>query len=660
MEFLAAMRNRFALLGLLTASSCAWSTNHAAGDAGPTPDAPRAGLAAAPLSRVDDRANADTLCSPFALQAIERAADVLSAVTYSTAFSDCVTREMNDPITVPGGGGSVIPCSTDVAAGSSLTVQAQRLVEALRDQAHVQARCNFAGGLNSVSAYGTYGSEAERTISFNSDWRRETWPTSSGAAPWAIRAYMIAHEYAHLHDFSHPDEDCFMSLGAAERCAHPRCTWLTACGGSGVPAGPAERDAVDWRNRCSVENGLPEDEWNQRRLASEYPSSMMVGLNCVTRQIEESQGVCGNALNNPACQPGELRVLGAYDAATRAFTGACECRSTQRRIVSFQATSGLHYLQSPGGPGAVVQATSTDIGAWESFWMQDVNGGRLVHGDLITLKVYGNATFGGADTFWTASAAGTQVRGDSATDDTLSQLFQIRRVDGISGVVQGGMLVSLYALAPERYVNATNGGGAGVYAGSLAVGPWETFRYIEANRRQLAHIRFGGSSNYVQLDTSLTPELTTGRSAGSPVLGPEYEVRSSDTVVGTAERRRRAFWIIDHNGGALEPNDEVSFESAYQAGPGSHWSTCVTGTGNLRGDSLYRTQSCRRFVVRRVSGSGVLTHGVGVRLEVSGMPGRWLRATDSSGSPPNRVRADATSSASATIFYLDFVQEGRF
>ena len=78
----------------------------AAACAGPEPgdeDPAQTAVDSSEITRLDDRIDPNARCTPFALQAIERSADVLSAVASSDALEACVVREVNDPITVSRG-----------------------------------------------------------------------------------------------------------------------------------------------------------------------------------------------------------------------------------------------------------------------------------------------------------------------------------------------------------------------------------------------------------------------------------------------------------------------------------------------------------------------------------------------------------------------------
>src|SRR5689334_6991384 len=55
--------------------------------------------------------------------------------------------------------------------------------------------------------------------------------------------------------------------------------------------------------------------------------------------------------------------------------------------VGFQAANG-QWVVAEGGGGGVVNANRTAAGPWESFTLEDANGGALVSGDAIAIRTY--------------------------------------------------------------------------------------------------------------------------------------------------------------------------------------------------------------------------------------------------------------------------------
>ncbi|WP_304528724.1 M57 family metalloprotease [Archangium sp. Cb G35] len=137
--------------------------------------------------------------------------------------------------------------------------------------------------------------------------------------------------------------------------------------------------------------------------------------------------------------------------------------------MSFRTSTG-HYLFAEHGGGAHVGADRTAIGGWERFVYADVNGGELVHNDLIQLRA-SNGSFMVAE-----NGGGAHVAANRAVGGPWES-FRIINLDGWSDFLTGDR-VALQAFNGQ-YVVAENGGGGNglgsVNANRSAIGPWETF-----------------------------------------------------------------------------------------------------------------------------------------------------------------------------------------
>lgn len=137
--------------------------------------------------------------------------------------------------------------------------------------------------------------------------------------------------------------------------------------------------------------------------------------------------------------------------------------------LSFRTATG-HYLVSENGGGAHMAADRTAIGPWERFVYSDVNGGELLHNDIINLRVANGA-------FMVAENSGGDVLNANRTVAGDWEAFRLINLDGWSDFLTGDR-VALQA-ANGQYVMA-EGGGGGAGSGSVnanrsAIGSWETF-----------------------------------------------------------------------------------------------------------------------------------------------------------------------------------------
>jgi chitinase len=134
---------------------------------------------------------------------------------------------------------------------------------------------------------------------------------------------------------------------------------------------------------------------------------------------------------------------------------------------------GVHFKSSAGGyvgarnnGGGAVIATATQARGWETFTLDDQNGGTLESGDKIFIRAgngqYVQAVSGGGSTL------------NAASNNRLGwETFKIVRQAG-AGTVVNGDVVGLQT-NNGRWVRALNGGGGNVDANGAAMGGWERF-----------------------------------------------------------------------------------------------------------------------------------------------------------------------------------------
>src|SRR5207237_6170850 len=113
--------------------------------------------------------------------------------------------------------------------------------------------------------------------------------------------------------------------------------------------------------------------------------------------------------------------------------------------------------------------TAAGPGAWEVFGVTNLAGGPLISGDRIAL-----AAADGTHYVQAVDGGGGAVRATSSTIGAF-ETFTIDKPGG--GVVGDGDAIRLRA-GSSWFVVADGGGGAGVSANSAAAGSWETFRLL--------------------------------------------------------------------------------------------------------------------------------------------------------------------------------------
>lgn len=135
-----------------------------------------------------------------------------------------------------------------------------------------------------------------------------------------------------------------------------------------------------------------------------------------------------------------------------------------RSGITFKTTVVSRFVGATNNGGGTVVATATAAQAWETFSLDDLNGGTLNSGDRVTIRTGGGRYFravngGGAALDATASAAQGW------------ETFTIVKSSG-SGEIKNGDVVALRS-STGRYVRAVNGGGAAVDAQGAAISTWE-------------------------------------------------------------------------------------------------------------------------------------------------------------------------------------------
>jgi subtilisin family serine protease len=135
--------------------------------------------------------------------------------------------------------------------------------------------------------------------------------------------------------------------------------------------------------------------------------------------------------------------------------------------VSFRASNGQWMVAEDGG-GGIVNANRDNPGPWETFTLQDLNGGELWDGDSVTLQTvngpYLQAVDGGGGAF-------LAIGGGPWAHET----FTVVLLSGPDGRVDNDEIIALRS-ANGYYVVAEGGGGDIVNCNRTAIGSWEEWR----------------------------------------------------------------------------------------------------------------------------------------------------------------------------------------
>jgi chitinase len=135
------------------------------------------------------------------------------------------------------------------------------------------------------------------------------------------------------------------------------------------------------------------------------------------------------------------------------------------------AVPGVHFRTSTGnyvgarnsGGGAVI-ATATEARGWETFTLDDKNGGTLESGDTVTIRA------GSGQYFQAVNGGGTTL--NAGSNNQLGwETFKIVKQSG-SGTIANGDLVGLQT-SNGHWVSALEGGGGDVDAHGSSARGWE-------------------------------------------------------------------------------------------------------------------------------------------------------------------------------------------
>lgn len=380
---------------------------------------------AALTGRVDDRLEDGQVCTPYALNLIDRAMTVATSVVHTDAFAACVRHRV---------GTRVSDCDSDPFFDETPASQSNRLIAALRNGNHVEPNCRLDEGTDWASAQGHMGEDTKDWL-FGAWWTLAKWDEFDRpwppAQPWNFLAGLIAHEYLHTHDFWHP--------------------------GEGDNEGWAECTA-DGRN-----------------------VSMELAESCVIDMVTDSFHACGEPFT--CGDPDEVQLVSGFDTFRDRFVGTCGCASDQRHEIALQTVTQRRFVSAVNGGGSTLNAASTGRGAWETLYLIDHNRGQLQHGDIVSFRTWGADTFVSAGSTATANATA-----DAPNDNGTLRRFRIQRLVG-PGVIRNGERIALLNLARNGYLTAVGGGGGALHTNQATAIEAAHFIYHEPQRGSLVHLR---------------------------------------------------------------------------------------------------------------------------------------------------------------------------
>jgi hypothetical protein len=383
-------------------------------------------------------------------------------------------------------------------------------------------------------------------------------------------------------------------------------------------------DWEEWHGLGSPERaaalaGRGEGGYRNAESDPSFPYIISACAGELLRQSNDADG-CGGLFPS-SCEPDDVRLLSNWSSPARRFSGTCACFPAGRHPAHFAAPDGSHFLAATNAGGSTLMTSSSATGPWESFYIVDLNGGRLMDHDAIQIRTWAsNAACLGlgmsacgstSGCLWTPFAAGGgscnpggyslqagAALGSSPNANCTSSVscgglaqWQIRHADGSPGRILDGQLVGLFNIGRGRFLSARDQGGSTLTTDQTFIGPWETFTYLEPRRALLVNVR-APDGTYARYD-GVTSTLTTS------ALENEYDASGNARI----EARQQSFWVVDHNGGALNYGDSVSFE--WSLGP-AEWSGCANGPGALSGDDVFTSQACERFAISACHGAATL------------------------------------------------------
>ena len=172
--------------------------------------------------------------------------------------------------------------------------------------------------------------------------------------------------------------------------------------------------------------------------------------------------------------PFRLALIAAL-LATPAACGVPDLAGDSQGASASLAPAGVHFqtvvqgrfVGAVNNGGGAVTATATVAQTWETFALEDSNGGALQSGDSVFIRA------GNGQLFQAVNGGGSTL--NAASNNRLGwETFRIVKASG-GGAINSGDVVGLQTSNGD-WVSAQNGGGGTVTAGGPAFGSWESFR----------------------------------------------------------------------------------------------------------------------------------------------------------------------------------------
>lgn len=278
--------------------------------------------------------------------------------------------------------------------------------------------------------------------------------------------------------------------------------------------------------------------------------------------------------------------------------------------VRFLAVQGNRFVGAQNNGGGAVIATATTAQGWETFTLDDLNGGSLTSGDSVTIRA-GNGQY-----FQALNGGGSSL--NAASNNTQAwETFRVVKQTG-SGVIQNGDVVGLQT-SSGSWISAQNGGGGTVFAYGASLGNWE---------------RFAISGLPVSTTPVTIAGVTLRTTLQSRYVGAQNNGGGAVNATATAAQGWETFSFVDLNGGTLESGDSVRI----RAGGGQYFQA-LNGGGSSLNAAATSAGTSETFRIVKKSGSGTIQTNDVVGLQAA--TGTWISAQNGGGS--------SVSAAGATL-----------
>jgi hypothetical protein len=272
--------------------------------------------------------------------------------------------------------------------------------------------------------------------------------------------------------------------------------------------------------------------------------------------------------------------------------------------VTFKTVLGQRFVGAQNNGGGAVIATATAAQAWETFAIDDVNGGVLESGDTIFIRA-GNGRY-----FQAVNGGGSTLNAASA-NRLAWESFRVVKATG-TGAIKNGDVVGLQTVTTGNWVSAENGGGGAVFAYGAALGTWEQLTI----------------SGLPTTPTTPTPTtianvtlrtLIAGRYLGAMNNGGST-VSATATVADAWER----FSVVDLNGGSLTSGDSIHVRTG-----GGQYLHATGGGGTTLDASATAPSAFTTFKLVKRNGTGTIVAGNEVALQTDS--GAYVSAQNGGG-----------------------------